>query len=316
MEHRILIYGGLGDIATNRIIPALGLLKKQFVIKFGLVDLKDRGIAQYYKYGNEPLADYNTAIVATPNNTHAQVVVKALDAGLHVLCEKPPAHTIESAKQILLAARRQPRVTSMLCDHYVYKPSIRHIMHNWGSYHEKIGTINSIKAMVFEQELQKGREWLFSREISGGGVVMDIGFHIVSIMGKLFGYENLTVLGVKMTRNPQAPGDAETYASITLNAGEVPIHIEVGKWMGKIQKQIVFEGSKATLEIDIESGKIILNGSTKRPDTVDDCYSALLREFFSAIEEQRTPWTTLEEGYEALRIITKAYEMAEWTGKI
>lgn len=316
IKHRMLIYGGLGDVAINRIIPALRLLKNEFDIEFGLVDLKDEVIGKYYKYGTEPLQDYNIAIIATPNNTHASIAIRALNSGLNILCEKPLAHTTESAKQILLAAQSHPRSTSMSCDHYLYKPSVRNVLRNWGSYQEEIGTIINIEAKVFEQELQKGRDWLFSHDISGGGITMDTGFHIVSIMGKLFGYENLTVTGAKMTRYPQSPGDAETYASITLNAGEIPIHIEVGKWMGKIQKQIVFRGNKAMLEVDIESGQIILNGETERPATKDDSYPVLLREFFSAIEGQRPPWTTLDECYEVLRIIVTAYGMAGLAGKI
>jgi len=316
MKHKILIYGGLGNVSSERIIPSLDSLDGKFSIEYATVDLKDGGPGKYYKYGTEPLQDYNIAIIATPNNTHASIAIRALNSGLNILCEKPLAHTTESAKQILLTAQNQPRLLSMLCDHYVYKPSIRHVIRNWESYQENIGTIANIEARVFEQELRKGREWLFSSEISGGGIAMDTGFHIVSIMGKLFGHENLTVVEAKMTRFQEAPGDAETYASIMLSVGKIPIHIEVGKWMGKTQKQIFFKGSKATLEVSIESGQILLGGETVRPATEDDCYRTLLGEFLSAIEGQRPPWTTLEEGYEALRIITKAYEMAGWTRKI
>ena len=123
MKHKILIYGGLGDVALKRIIPAMTLLKKEFSIEFGMVDLKDEGMGEYYKYEREPLDRYNAAIIpdyarsfvfvsffaviwiphalsgiiATPNDSHAKIAVKVLNAGLHVLCKKPLAHTLEAA---------------------------------------------------------------------------------------------------------------------------------------------------------------------------------------------------------------------------
>jgi predicted dehydrogenase len=315
MEHRILVYGGLGNVASERIIPSLELLRSQFSIEYAIVDLNDTGPGTYYKYDTEPILKYNTAIIATPNNTHSLIAIKALDSGLNVLCEKPLAHTIDSADQMLAASKAHPRLIAMLSDHYVYKPSVRHIIYNWKKYHQEIGPITNIKAIVFEQELQKGRDWLFSREVAGGGIAMDTGFHIVSIMGKLFEFKNLTVTGAKITRCPQAPGDAETYACITLATHRAPIHIEVGKWMGKVEKEIIFKGQGATLEANIGSGEVLLNGKIDRPPTVDDCYPNLLKELLSSIEQQRTPWTTFEEGYKALQIIKTAYKIAEYNYK-
>jgi predicted dehydrogenase len=310
MEHKILIYGGLGSVSKERIIPSLDSLRTKFSIKYATVDLKDTKFGKHYVYGDEPLQEYNSAIIATPNNTHASIAISALNSGLNILCEKPLSDTLVSAKQMLLVSQRRPSLISMLCDHYIYKPSIRYVIRNWDRYHKELGTIINIEARIFEQELQKGRDWLFFNEIAGGGIAMDTGFHIVSIMGKLFGQKNLTVIGSKMERYPQAPGDAETYASITLTAGQVPIHVEVGKWMGKVEKRILFKGNKATLALNIESGQVKFNGKIDQPITKDDCYRTLLEEFLSAIEEQRGPWTTLKEGYQTLKTIKLAYQIA------
>jgi predicted dehydrogenase len=310
MEHRILVYGGLGNVASERIIPSLNSLRTKFPIKYGIVDLKEKGPGTYYTYGNEPVEEYNTAIIATPNNTHSSITIKTLNAGLNILCEKPISDTLDSAEQMLLTSKQHPDLTSMLSDHYIYKPAIRYVIYNWKKYHKELGTITTIEAKIFEQALQKGREWLFLSKIAGGGIAMDTGFHIVSIMGKLFGYENLKVMGSEMKRYPAAPGDAETYASITLSAGQVPIHIVVGKWMGKTEKQILFRGSKSILAVNIESGQVTLDGRIEQPITKDDCYVMLLDEFLTATEQRRRPWTTLEDGYKTLEIIKMAYKIA------
>ena len=311
MLHKILVYGGMGNVGSERIIPALNYLAGKFPIEYATVDLNDKGPGNYFKYGTEPLPEYNAVIIATPNNTHTPIAIRALNSGLNILCEKPMSNTLDSAKQILNTAQSHPELTAMLCDHYVYKPAVRNLLRNWKNYQEKLGDITNIEARVFEQGLQKGREWLFFKDISGGGIAMDTGIHIVSILGKLFGYKNLTVTGAKMTKYPQSPGDAETYADIMLSAGKIPVHIEVAKWQDNVQKQITFNGMKATLIVDIESGRVILNSEAKNPRSKDDCYPVLIEEFLTAIEERRHPWTTLEEGYEALQITITAYQLAE-----
>lgn len=48
----------------------------------------------------------DAVVVATPNAFHEPAVVAALDRGYHVLCEKPLAHTLESAERIAAAADR------------------------------------------------------------------------------------------------------------------------------------------------------------------------------------------------------------------
>ena len=82
MKHRILIYGGLGNVASERIIPSLDSLQNKFSIEYATVDLQDKGPKTPYKYGNELIQDYNIAILATLNNTRASRAIRALDSGL------------------------------------------------------------------------------------------------------------------------------------------------------------------------------------------------------------------------------------------
>jgi len=311
MKHKILIYGGQGDVASNRIVPALTLLKQEFHIEFSVVDIKDEGIEKYYKYGHEPLGNYNIAIIATPNDSHAEIAVKALNSGVHVLCEKPLAHTLEAAEEILSAAKKHPATIAMLSDHYLYKPAIRWVIQHWERCRSRIGEIRSVEAKIFEPPLQKGREWLLNSVISGGGVGMDTGIHLVSVIGRLFGYEEIIVNKVKITRHKGAPGDGETYASIMLIIGGVHAHIEVGKWMARTRKDIFFSGDRGKLEVDIEKGQVILDGKLEKSFSEDNSYFVLLAEFLSAIEGKGPVATTLQKGYEALRIINCAYKVAK-----
>lgn len=317
MRHRILIYGGLGDVASERIIPALISLKEQFSIEFAIVDLKDKGTGVYYKYGHEPLRNYNIAIIATPNNTHAEIAIRVIDTGMHILCEKPLAHRLEAAKEILAAAKKCPKQVTMLCDHYLYKPTVRELIKNWTMFKNEIGEIKSVKTKVLESPLQKGREWLLIRKISGGGVAMDTGFHLASILGKLFGYEKITVKGAEMTRWEETPGDGETFAKIMLNIKDIrdiPAIIEVGKWMPEIRKELIFSGENGKLEVDIDKGQIKINDKVVKNYNEDDSYRIVLTEFLSAVEERKPLLATIEEGYKTLKIIKYAYSVSNIKG--
>ncbi len=316
MKHMILIYGGLGDLASNRIVPALSKLPADFSIEFALVDVAPGAPpntqVKYYQYGKEPLSEYNIAIISTPNDTHNDIAIKALNSGMHILCEKPLAHTLEAAREIVEEAAKHPNQVAMLSDHYLYKSAVREVIQKWSEYKAMIGKIRSITAKFLESSSVEGREWLLQREKSGGGVIMDTGIHLISIMGRLFGYDKIDVVKATINRYEGAPGDSETYGCIALNIGNIPAQIGVGKGMANTEKGIGFTGDKGQLEIDIEREEVKFNGLVEASFAEDDSYLAILRQFLSAIEGERVPWTTLNEGYEAQRIIAIVYEIAKW----
>lgn len=312
MKHMILVYGGLGDLAFHRIIPALDRLSTEFSIEFARVGISPTAPGKYYLFGEEPLSEYNAAIISTPNDAHKDIAIKALNSGMHILCEKPLAHTLEAAGEIVEAANKHPAQIAMLSDHYIYKPAVREVIQKWVEYEVRVSKIRSIKAKFLESSLAEGREWLLQKEKSGGGVIMDTGIHLVSVMGRLFGYGRIEITKATISRYEGAPGDVETYGYIALNINNIPAEIEVGKGMANTEKGIVFTGDKGRLEIDIEKEQVKFNGLVEASFAEDDSYLAILKEFLSAIEGKREPWTILEEGYAAQRIINTVYAIAKW----
>lgn len=161
-------------------------------------------------------------------------------------------------------------------------------------YKARVGKINSIKAKFLESSSVEGREWLLQKEKSGGGMIMDISIHLVSAMGRLFGYGKIDVIKAIISRYEGAPGNCETYGYIALNIGNIPAEIEVGKMMANTEKVIVFVGDKGQLEIDIEREQVKFNWLIEAFFAEDDSYLAIMREFLSAIEGKRKPWTILK----------------------
>src|ERR671912_2908628 len=61
--------------------------------------------------------DIGLVDVSTPGFTHKEIAIAALEAGKHVLCEKPLANTLDEAREMVDAARR-PGTVNMVCHNY------------------------------------------------------------------------------------------------------------------------------------------------------------------------------------------------------
>jgi predicted dehydrogenase len=68
--------------------------------------------------------DISLVDVATPGNTHHEIAIAALEAGKHVLCEKPLANTLQEAREMLDAARAAGTV-NMVCFNYRRAPAVQ-----------------------------------------------------------------------------------------------------------------------------------------------------------------------------------------------
>jgi len=315
MKLKILLYGGCGSLARSRIIPALEQLAKDFEMEFAIVDKYPPNSERYkyYKAGEEPFDEYNVAIISTPNHTHAAIAKKALYRGLHVLCEKPISNTLETAREMLRAAEEKSSLVTMLSDHYLFKPVIRELREHWKEYEKLIGKLSIIKAEILESSPEE-RDWARCREKSGGGVAIDTGIHLVSILATLFGHSRIRVENAAIGRSEDAIDDCETYAQIALDINGVLGFLEVAKGIPLDRKKITFVGASGVLEVDMASNQIRLDGKLARSFDEDDSYPTLLRDFFEAIEHKTKATTEWKKGCMDLEVITYAYEMAQGRG--
>jgi len=108
---------GCGGIANGKHMPTLKKLKEVEMAAFCDI-VEERAVEAAEKYGGEDakvytdykelLADPELAVVhvCTPNRSHSFITVDALEAGKHVMCEKPMAKTYADAKLMLEAAQR------------------------------------------------------------------------------------------------------------------------------------------------------------------------------------------------------------------
>ena len=117
--------------------------------------------------------------IATPPSDHAVVTHAALDAGLHVLCEKPLAASIDEARAMLRHATRAQRVIYP-CHNYKHAPVIKAVRGVIES--GRIGKVHLVTLQTFRDTHAKGvtgwrTDWRRERRYSGGGIAMDHGSH-------------------------------------------------------------------------------------------------------------------------------------------
>ncbi|MCW2898956.1 MAG: oxidoreductase domain protein [Streptosporangiaceae bacterium] len=143
--------------------------------------------------------------VCTPGDSHAEIAVAALEAGKHVICEKPLANTVAEAEAMAAAAARASDcgVRSMVAFNYRRVPAValaRRLVSQG-----RIGEIRHVRAQYLQDWIADPEfplVWRLQRDKAGSGALGDIGAHIVDIAqfitgDKLTGVSALTETFVK-----------------------------------------------------------------------------------------------------------------------
>ncbi len=129
------------------------------------------------------LPELDALSICTWNSAHAPCAIMALDAGKHVLCEKPMATTLEEAVAMQEAARRNNR---LLMIGFVRRfghdcEVIRDLIHE-----DALGELYYGKVAYLRRHGNPGG-WFGDKTFSGGGPLIDIGVHVIDLARYLFG---------------------------------------------------------------------------------------------------------------------------------
>jgi predicted dehydrogenase len=146
---------------------------------------KELKIPKYYGSYEALLADpaIDAVYIPLPNHLHVPWAIKTLEAGKHVLCEKPIGMTTAEADSLLEASRRFPNLKIMEAFMYRHHPQwIRTLKMIRG---DSIGELRTIDAFFSYMNLDSDN--IRNQKEMGGGGLMDIGCYCVSISRFLFG---------------------------------------------------------------------------------------------------------------------------------
>jgi predicted dehydrogenase len=133
-----------------------------------------------------------------PNSLHAEWTIRALEAGKHVLCEKPLASNAQEAEQMTQVAQAQDRLL-MEAFHYQYHPLFARMKAIIAS--GELGSIQHLEAHFCTPSLRPGNIRL--RYDLGGGATMDLGCYTIHLIRQLAGAEPTVVRAQARTLSPQ-----------------------------------------------------------------------------------------------------------------
>jgi len=148
---------------------------------------KEYGIPRVYRSAEELINDegIDAVIIGVPNKYHASIAVKALEAGKHVVLEKPMASNVEEARQIVRVQRETGKI--LMVPHQMrWEPlalQVKELAQN-GSF----GRIYNAKAGWMRRKGIPGwGTWFTQKAESGGGPLIDIGVHLLDLSLYLMG---------------------------------------------------------------------------------------------------------------------------------
>jgi predicted dehydrogenase len=124
--------------------------------------------------------------IATPQFTHRGLFEECLSRKIPVFCEKPLAHTLEDARAMLELARRHADVPVAVGYQMLHSPLLLKAAEIMAG--GVLGTLKSFRASCrLSQVFAPKKGWTFTKERAGGGVVINSGVHVLSMLARLFG---------------------------------------------------------------------------------------------------------------------------------
>jgi len=201
-------------IGTEKVIPAMQLGKYCKVTAISSRKLKkaksaakrldiEKAYGSYEELLTDP--DIDAVYIPLPNHLHVPWAIKALNAGKHVLCEKPIALSVVEAQTLLDVAKKFPRLKVM--EAFMYRNHPQWQLAKQQVSEGKIGKVRTIQSF-FSYYNNNPHDIRNKLEIGGGGL-MDIGCYCISLARFIFEGEPWRVCGI-MEEDPELKIDRLT----------------------------------------------------------------------------------------------------------
>ncbi|WP_342481763.1 Gfo/Idh/MocA family oxidoreductase [Paenibacillus sp. FSL L8-0340] len=178
-KHSVVIvgYGGMGSyhaqlIGENERLEVAGTFDLLEVRREASVEAGYKAYASYEEVLADPVVE--VVLIATPNDVHKEIAIRALQAGKHVVCEKPVAMSSAEFKEMTAAADGAGRVL-MVHQNRRWDEDFRVIKQMYET--ETIGALFQIESRVHGANGIPG-DWRHVKE-QGGGMLLDWGVHLL-----------------------------------------------------------------------------------------------------------------------------------------
>jgi predicted dehydrogenase len=243
---------GVAKIATVKVVPAMRQCQHAEVAAIASRSLdraqqaaRELGLPKAYGSYEELLADpdIDAVYIPLPNHLHVPWSIQCLEAGKHVLCEKPIALTSAEAQELAAAGKRHPQLKLM--EAFMYRRHPQWVAAKRLVDEGKLGPLKTVQS--FFSYFNRNPADVRNQADIGGGGLMDIGCYPISLSRWLFGGEPQRVFA-QIEYDPEFKTDR--LASAVMDFGSGSATFTCGTQLAPYQRvQII--GAEGRVEIEI-----------------------------------------------------------------
>jgi predicted dehydrogenase len=207
------------------------------------------GLNSYQNYNDLLKEDLDVLIVCLTNEIAPDVTIEGLKKGLHVFCEKPPGRSVEDVVKVIKTEKECPNQKLMYGFNHRYHDSVQEAMRIINS--NELGEIINLRGVYGKSQLITFNQpdWRTKREVSGGGVLLDQGIHMVDLM-RLFAGEFTQVHSFIKNSHWNYSVEDNAYALMQTEGGVVAMmNSSATQWRHRFH-----------LDINFDKGSLILGG--------------------------------------------------------
>jgi predicted dehydrogenase len=267
-------------------------------------------------------SNVDIVVICTPTKFHAQAAKNALQHGKHVLCEKPLARSAAEAREIVVAAAQTRKIlkTGFNYRHMAHVRRAKELI-DAGA----LGELYFVRCR-YGHGGRPGYEksWCSDRDLSGGGVLLEQGIHILDLVRHLLGEpEHVLAQAPRFFWNFPDVEDNCFVLLRTASSQIAQLHVSWTQWINIFCFEIFGrDGYLSLLGRDRHYGPQQLIWGQRQKNhgrpieqrfdfaPPDDSWDREWSDFLSAVRTNREPMGSAVDGLQALHLVDAAYESA------
>ena len=258
-------------------------------------------------------ADLDAVDICLPHHLHAEAIMAAAQAGKHILCEKPLCLTVQQADEVQRVVSAAG-VTLMCAHNQLFLPAVstaKQLLEQG-----ILGTVYEVRTSdsFYNDFNPQNMGWRATAATSGGGELMDTGYHPTYLMLHLAGGSPVEATAL-LSRHRLRFMDSEDSAQVLVRFDNGVVGHLVTSWAyqpppGSERFSVV--GERGSLHSDGRDLTLSLRGSTSQTYDFDDVdtYVSEIGHFADCLRSGARPLHTEREGIDVLCLILAAYEGA------
>ena len=208
----------------------------------------EKGMLCFANYHDLLKEKLDILFVCLPNEIAAEVTIQGLEHNMHVFCEKPPGRNVEDIERVIEVEKKFPKLKLKYGFNHRYHDSVRLALDSINS--GKLGEVINIRGVYGKSRIISfAGGWRSKRDISGGGILLDQGIHMVDLM-RLFSGEFIEVKSFVENSYWEHDIEDNAYAIMKDTRGRIAmLHSSATQWQHRF-----------VMEITLSEGYIELHG--------------------------------------------------------